>query len=114
MESEDIKDFTVIDSEYYLEELEGEPEELKKEFYRTKDKYIASYLRAKGYSLRGIEKINSNNKNRSKKIIVFCFDGKNVTRRSVIEYYGEKSNSNVNAQSFVIELRNINSLIANF
>jgi hypothetical protein len=112
-ETEDIKDATVIDSEYYYEDLEGDKEEIKKEFYRTKDKYVASYLRARGYTLRGIEKININ-KNKSKKIIVFCFDGKNVVRRPVIEYYGEKSAANVNAQSLVIELRNINSLIANF
>jgi hypothetical protein len=104
---------TLIDSMYYEdmtdEELGG--------LYRTREKRIAAFLKARDYKFRGMEKIVvNNNHGRNKMIIVFCFDGGNTTRRSILEYYNQDNSSvhNVNAKKILSEFANITSLIANF
>ena len=105
----------IIDKVYYLEGL-TEEEEKELNFYRTKDKQIAAYLKARGYKLRGMEKILIGGGHRKKKIVVFCFDGSNVTRRAILEYYNSDDPKlyTVNGKLVLSEFRNINSMIANF
>jgi hypothetical protein len=106
----------IVDAQYVIFDGEKE-EELKKGFYRTKDKYNAAYLRARGFIFRGVEKIIlTDTKGRKKPIFRFCFDGGNVTRRALFDFYNTDDPKffNVNAKLIFQELRNVNSLIGNF
>jgi len=116
---EEVRSERVIDAHYFLEDVENKDEEdkLKKDFYRTKDKYIAAFLRARGYKLRGMEKVLlTDTRGRKKTVIRFCFDGQNVVRRPVFEFYNTDDSKilNVNAKLILQELKNFNSLIGNF
>lgn len=113
MSSEDER---VIDAQYIFSDGDDE-EALKKNFYRTKDKYIAAFLRARGYVFRGMEKVQlQDTRGRRKSVIRFCFDGGNVTRRSLFEFYNTDNPKvlTVNAKLILQELKNVNSLIGNF
>jgi hypothetical protein len=106
----------VIDAQYVFNEGEDQ-ESLKKNFYRTKDKYIAAFLRARGYVFRGMEKVQlQDTRGRRKSVIRFCFDGGNVTRRALFEFYNTDDHKTltVNAKLILQELKNVNSLIGNF
>ena len=112
----DGRNESIVDSQYVFNEGENE-EELKKDFYRTKDKSIASFLRSRGYIFRGIEKVQLNDaRGRRKYVMRFCFQGGNVVRRALFEYYNTDDSKyfNVNAKLLHQELRNVNSLIGNF
>jgi hypothetical protein len=105
----------VIDTAYTIDDIPPEHrDEMVKGFYRTKDKNIAAYLKARGFSYRGWERVRL--VQQRKEVTVFCFDGQNVTRRTILEYYNnvEKSNWNVNAKLMLEELQNINSIISNW
>ena len=108
----------VIDATYDVEDIEEEyREESIKNFYRTTEKSIAAYLRARGFLYRGVEKvILFNGRGREKVIVRFCFDGSDVTKRSILEYYniGDKDKHTVNAKRFFQEFKNVNSIIMNF
>lgn len=109
----------IVDSEYYgLEELsEEEREAAIADFDRTKEKAIAAFLKARGFVFRGLEKVVlTNAQGRRKSVTQFCFDGKNVTRRHILEFYNTDDSKahNVNAKLLLQEYRNVNSLIANF
>jgi len=109
----------IIDSDYILDKDIGDEERksIIEGFYRTKEKTIAAYLKARGYNFRGMEKILITNISEKKKVVfAFCFDGGNVTRRAILEYYNTDDSKvlNVNAKLILNEFRNINSLIANF
>lgn len=106
----------IVDAHYVF--VNGEDEEtLKKDFYRTKDKYNTAYLRARGFIFRGMEKILlGDSRGKRKPLIRFCFDGNGVCRRALFEFYNTDDPKffNVNAKLLLQELRNVNSLIGNF
>lgn len=110
----------IVDASYTLDDLnlsKEEREEYIKGLFRTKEKNIVAYLRARGYKFRGMERVViMNAMRRTKTVIQFCFDGHNVTRRAVLEYYNtdEIEHCNVNAKRVLQEFKNVNSLIANF
>lgn len=108
-----MKKESIIDSMYY----EDVSEEEKNSFFRTREKQIAAFLKARGFVFKGMEKIRlENSRGRAKVIIMFCFEGGNVTRRSILEYYNSDSisNHNINAKKLMTEFSAITSLIANF
>ena len=77
----------IIDAFYYDEDIPAEEKEKFIEgFFRTRDKNIAAYLKARGFKFRGMEKVRLGNGSK-KQLVVFCFDGQGLTRRSLLEYY---------------------------
>jgi len=105
----------VIESAYVVDDIAPEiRDEQIKGFFRTKDKSIAAYLKARGFKYRGLERVRL--LQQRKDVTVFCFDGQGVTRRTVLEYYNnvEKQNWNVNAKLLLEELQSINSIISNW
>jgi len=117
MEAPIIKE-ELVDAVYYLDEVkEEDKKEIIAALYRTKEKNIIAYLMARGYKIRGMEKlVLINGQGRKKMIIQFCFDSKEITRRAVLEYYNTDDCKyfNVNAKRVLQEFKNVNSLIANF
>jgi len=112
---EHIRTEKVLDREYHLEDIEPADQEAAiAGFFRTKDKHIAAFLKARGFRFRGLERVQLANSRKT--VVAFCFDGENVTRRTIFEYYNnvDRENWTVNAKMVLEEYRNINSLIANF
>ena len=118
MEQEEVKNEMVVDSVYYYEGIEeGDREAAVKEFFRTKDKKIAAFLKARGYPYRGMEKIVITNAHGKRKTVVgFCFEPRDVIRRTQLDFWNrdDAEYHNVNAKRLLAEVQNINSLIANF
>jgi len=107
----------IIDSMYHKVDGKAPDKEEIKSFYRTREKRISSFLKARGFPYRGMEKVLISSKNgKSKTIVVFCFDGGDETRQSIFEYYNsdERQDFNVNAKKILAEFSNITSMISNF
>jgi len=118
MGQDEIRAEKVVDSEYYYEGIPDEDrEEAVKRFFRTKDKKIAAFLKARGFPYRGMEKIVITNAHGKRKtVIAFCFEPPEVIRRTVLDFWNRDDSEyhNVNAKLLLAEVQNINSLIANF
>jgi len=113
--SENIKE-EILRSEYWLDGIEEpEQQEAIQNFFRTQEKKIAIFLKARGFLLRGVEKkfITTATKHR-KTIVVFCFDADKV-KRAKLEYYNltNPDTYNVNAKSILEASQDITSLIIN-
>ena len=106
----------IISSEYWFDGIKESDQETEKEkFFRTQEKKIAIFLKARGFPLRGVEKkyIYTASKHR-KTIIVFCFDNA-LVQRARLEYYNltNPDTFNVNAKSILEASQDITSLIIN-
>jgi hypothetical protein len=117
MEEKDIKE-EIIKSEYWLDGIKEEDKETAvKSFFRTQEKKIAIFLKARGYPLRGLEKrIQKVGSGQNKKLLVFCFDGENIVRRALLEYYNNSNPQifNVCGKLMLETAQDITSLIINF
>ncbi|MGB3346626.1 MAG: DUF5659 domain-containing protein [Candidatus Humimicrobiia bacterium] len=76
------------------------------EVFKTRDFYLACFLRAKGYELiEAKEDIN-------KKYIYFSFPKTNETDDLIVRFYSNRESVNVN--QFINSIRDIRALIHNF
>lgn len=106
----------VIKVQYWLDGIEEEfHEKAKKDFFRTQEKKVAIFLKARGYPIRGLEKkmlrVSGNQK---KKILSFFFDSS--VRSAYIDLYNvdDANTYNVNAKRMLDATQDIGSLIINF
>lgn len=106
----------IIKTQYWLDGIdENFHDEVVKGFFRTQEKKVAIFLKARGYPVRGLEKktirISGNQK---KKILAFCFD--NCVRSAFLDLYNfdDPKIFNVNAKRMLDATQDISSMIINF
>lgn len=117
--SRSIKDEEVTKAEYWLDGIEPSLHEKAHNdpefFFRTQEKKIAIFLKARGYPVRGLERRSIRVAgNQSKKILTFCFD--NTVTRARLEFYNDNNpdSFNVNAKCILDAQQDITSMIVNF
>jgi hypothetical protein len=108
-----------VKAEYWLDGIdESLHEKAKNEpgfLFRTQEKKIAIFLKARGYPVRGLEKKTVRVAGgHGKKILTFCFD--NVVQRARLEYYNNDNpdSHNVNAKRILDAQQDVTSMIVNF
>lgn len=108
-----------VKSEYWFYGLDENLHEQAKNdpnfLFRTQEKKIAIFLKARGYPIRGIEKKTIRVADgHNKKILIFYFD--NVVKRARLEFYNNENpdSYNVNAKRILDAQQDITSMIVNF
>ncbi|HEC72024.1 MAG: DUF5659 domain-containing protein [Candidatus Thorarchaeota archaeon] len=116
--SRDIKE-EVVKAEYWLDGIDPELHDKAQNdpdyLFRTQEKKIAIFLKARGFPVRGLEKKQLRIAGgQNKKILTFCFD--HTVQRARLEYYNDNNpeSYNVNAKSILDAQQDITSMIVNF
>lgn len=109
----------IIKAEYWFDGIDPELHEQAQNdpdfLFRTQEKKIAIFLKARDYPVRGLEKkVFRVAGGHNKKILTFCFD--NTVQRARLEFYNENNpdKHNVNAKCILDAQQDITSLIVNF
>jgi len=106
----------IIRTQYWLDGIDEKVhDQVIEGFFRTQEKKVAIFLKARGYPVRGLEKkmirVSGNHK---KKILAFCFDS--CVRSAFLELYNydDPKHFNVNAKRMLDATQDISSMIINF